>query len=221
MSIRPPRSGAIVSLSQRTSWIGRVGIAAVAGLLTALFVVATVAFGHAELATAKPADKSTVTAPLAEIVMTFTEPVAPSNSSIKLVDSSNKVVVDGSTVDSGDAKTMRLALPSTLAPGAYSVRWTTKSALDGDLDHGTTTFTLNAAPSVPPSSPPSASPSAAAPSASAAPSAAFSIAPAPSASAPPTAPASSTSDAVIPVVVALIVLVALGTWLLRSRARAR
>jgi methionine-rich copper-binding protein CopC len=221
MSIRRPLSGAIVNLSLRGSRTSRVGFAVVAGLVTALLIAATVALGHAELATVTPADKSTVTAPLAEIVMTFTEPVAPANSSIKLVDSSNKVVVDGSTVDAGDAKTMRLAVPSALPPGAYTVRWTTKSALDGDLYHGTTAFTLNAAPSVPPPSPPSASPSAAAASASAAPSASSSIAPAPSASAAPAIPASSTGDAVIPVVVALIVLAGLGLWLLRSRARAR
>jgi hypothetical protein len=148
--------------------------------------------------------------------MTFTEPVAPANSSIKLVDSSNTVVVEGSTVDTGDAKTMRLALPSTLTPGAYTVRWTTKSALDGDLDHGTTTFTLSAATS----SAPSAAPSQPAPSASTAPaSAAVSAVPSPAPSAPPATPATSTTDAVIPVIVVLIALAALGLWFMRGRSR--
>jgi methionine-rich copper-binding protein CopC len=187
----------------------------VAGLATTLLAPA-VALAHAELNTATPADKSTVSAPLAEVVMTFTEPVAPANSSIKLVDSNNKVVVEGSTVDAGDAKTMRLALPSTLAPGAYTVRWTTKSALDGDLDHGTTTFTLVAAASAAPS----AAPSQPAPSASTAPSsAAVSAAPSPAPSAPPTTSATSTTDAVIPVIVVLIALASLGLWFMRGRSR--
>ena len=76
-----------------------------AGLMTGTVVA------HAELDTVTPADKSTVQSP-AEIVMTFTEPLKPANSSIKLVDPSGVVVVQGSTVDASDAKTMRLELPT-------------------------------------------------------------------------------------------------------------
>ena len=192
----------------------------VIGLLLLLSALpAAIALGHAELDTATPKDKATVNGPLAEVVMTFTEPVKPANSSLKLVDSGGKVVVEGSTVDASDAKTMHLALPATLPAGTYTVRWTTASALDGDLDHGTTTFTLNAAPSVAPSAPPTTLPSEAAASPSTAASVAPSVAPSPSPSSPPTSPATSTSDAVIPVVVALIVLAGLGLWLLRGRSR--
>lgn len=176
------------------------------------------ALGHAELATVTPPDKSSVDAPPAEIVMTFTEPLKPANSSIKLLDTANKVVAEGSTVDAADPKTMRLAVPAALPIGTFTARWTSTSALDGDVDHGTTTFTYAIGP-VPGTVPPSAdagatgaSPSAPAPVPSAGPSAAS--------SAPPTAPATSTSDAVIPIVVALIVLAGLGVWLLRGRSRA-
>lgn len=185
--------------------------------LLAVLVTGTV-LGHAELATVTPADKSSITAPPSEIVMTFTEPLKPANSSVKLVNANDKVVVEGSTVDAGDPKTMRLAVPVDLGVGTYTVRWTSASALDGDLDHGTTTFTYAVGPSpespgstvgASPSIAPSVAPSAAAPSAS--------VGPAPSSA--PTAPATSTSDAVIPIVVALIVLAALGLWLLRARSR--
>jgi methionine-rich copper-binding protein CopC len=204
MSIRTPLAGAIV-----------------AGLVTALLVPA-IALAHAELDKATPADKSTVQGSPTEILMTFTEAVDPAKSSIKLVDASGAVVADGSTVSSGNPKLIRLAISTVLAPATYTVRWTTASAVDGDLDHGTTTFTVAAAASVEPSA--STAPSAPTASSSAAASVApSSVAPsvAPSPSSPPTTPATSTNDAVIPIIVALILLVGLGAWLLRSRARAR
>jgi methionine-rich copper-binding protein CopC len=218
MSIRPPLSGAIVHLSLRGSRTGRVGFAVVAGLVTALLIAATVAFGHAELATVTPADKSTVQGSPTEIVMTFVQNLDPAKSSIVVVDSANKVVVKGGTVPAGQKREMDLAITTPLAPGTYTIRWTTFSTEDGETARGTTTFTVTAPP---PSAAPSAAPSASAVAPSAAPSAAPSVAASAPPSTPPTTPATSTSDAVIPVVVALIVLAGLGMWLLRSRARAR
>jgi methionine-rich copper-binding protein CopC len=175
---------------------------------------AATVLAHAELDTVTPADKSSVSAVPAEVVMTFTEPLKPANSSIKLVNTSNQVVADGSTVDATDPKTMRLRLPGDLPIGTYTARWTSASALDGDLDHGTTSFTFAVGPE-----PGSPSPTATiAPSGSASPSA-TAIAASAVASAPPATPATSTGDLVIPIVVALILLAALGAWLLRGRAR--
>ena len=185
------------------------GILILSALLTAL--VAGIALGHAELATVVPADGSSVANPPSEIVMTFTEPLDPAKSSIKLVDTNGNVVAEGSTVDASDPKTMRLALPD-LPIGTYTARWTSSSALDGDLDHGTTSFTTGAVGPSPGSPQPTA--------ASVAPSVEVSGASSVSASAPPTAPASSASDAIIPIVVALLVLAGLGAWLLRGRMRA-
>jgi methionine-rich copper-binding protein CopC len=201
MSIRTPLAGAIV-----------------AGLVTALLVPA-IALAHAELDKATPADKSTVQGSPTEILMTFTEAVDPAKSSIKLVDASGAVVADGSTVSSGNPKLIRLAISTVLAPATYTVRWTTASAVDGDLDHGTTTFTVAAAASVAPSASTAPAASSSAAASVAPPSDAPSVAPLPSS--PPTTPATSTNDAVIPIIVALILLVGLGAWLLRSRARAR
>jgi len=186
-------------------------------LLSGLSPVAVL--GHAELATASPADKSTVAGSPPELVFTFTEPVDPAKSSLKLVNSANAIVAQGSTVDPADAKKMHLVVPPQ-PPGAYTVRWTTASALDGDIAHGETTFTIVAAspsPSVAPSTAPSASAEPSTPNPSAA-AASPSPPPSPSPSAG-TTPTSSSSDAVIPVIVALIVLAVLGLWLLRSRSR--
>ena len=189
----------------------------VAGLAALVLLIAlgpTVVLGHAELATASPADKATVTGSPPEIVFAFTEPVVPAKSSLKLVDSAGRIVAEGSTVDPTDAKTMRLAV-SPQPPGTYTVRWTTASALDGDLDHGTTTVTIATAspsPTIAASATPSASVAASeAPSPSA-----VSVSPTPSGD---TGTPTSTGDAVIPVIAALVILGAFGLWLLRGRSR--
>jgi copper resistance protein C len=190
--------------------------AVLSAVIILLIVGPSAVLGHAELDTASPGDKSTVTGSPPELVFTFTEPVDPAKSSLKLVNSSGAIVAQGSTVDPADAKKMHLVVPPQ-PPGAYTVRWTTASALDGDLDHGETTYTIVAAspsPSVAPSA--SASASAAASEPASPSSATASPSPSPSGgSGTPT----STDDAVIPVIAAIVVLAALGLWLLRSRSR--
>jgi len=172
--------------------------------------------GHAELDTMTPATGSTVTAAPAQIVATFTEPLDPAKSSLVLVTSGGAQVASGGVVAADDAKKMTLALPS-LAAGAYEIRWTTASALDGDLDRGTTTFTYApAAPSASPSSAASATPVASA-AATPSPSIAATVAPSPSGTGQPAS--ASTSDLIIPIVVAVILIAGLGYWLLRGRAR--
>jgi len=188
-------------------------IAPVAAHIVTVAIFPAVVLGHAELATASPADRSTVTTPPSEIVFTFTEPLVPAKSSLKLVDGAGKIVAQDSTVDAANARTMRLVL-SQLPPGPYTIRWTTASALDGDIAHGTTSFTL-AAPTPSLIQAPSAGSSASV--ASPAPS---SVAAVPS---PPpsggTGIPTSTADAIIPVIAAVIIVAALGLWLRRGRSR--
>jgi methionine-rich copper-binding protein CopC len=174
--------------------------------------------GHAELDTINPADKSSGPPP-AQIVGTFVQNLDPTKSNFRIVNAGNTVVAEGGVVDPASPRRMTLTL-SPLPPGAYRIRWTTFSTEDGELAHGETTFTIVAAspsPSLAPSvSPvPSVAPSeAASPSASAVPSAS----PSPSGgSGTPTS--TSTSDAVIPVIAALVILAVLGLWLLRGRRR--
>jgi methionine-rich copper-binding protein CopC len=186
----------------------------------ALLLLAPAAvLAHAELDTVTPADKSTVQGSPTEIVMTFVQDLDPAKSSIRIVDAAGSVIVQGGTVPAGRPREMDLAIDTPLAPGAYQIRWITFSSEDGERDSGTTSFTVEAAPSPSPTLSPSAAPASAVPSV--APSAAPSIAPTVSPSPPPTAPAASTSDAVIPIVVVLIVLAGLGAWLLRNRSRGR
>jgi len=195
--------------------ISRRAVAALLAIVLLVAVPPNVALGHAELDTASPADKSTVASSPPQLVFTFTEPLDPKASSLRLVDASGAVVAQGGTVDPTNAKKMTLVVPPQ-PPGRYTVRWTTKSALDGDIDRGTTTFTI-AAPSPSPSEIPSAQPSPSASAAAASPSASVAV-PSPSPSGG-TGTTTSTSDAVIPVIAALIVLAALGLWLLRGRSR--
>lgn len=173
--------------------------------------------GHAELSTVTPADKSTVGGPPPEIVMTFTETLDPGRSTIRLLDAAGTLVVEGGTVDPGDdVATMRLAVPANLAPGTYTIRWTSFSTEDNEQDRGTTTFTLTpsaAPPTTQPSNPPVDAPSASAPPASVVPSTA------PSPSAPPTTPTASAGDALIPIIVVVVAIIGIGVWLARGRAR--
>jgi methionine-rich copper-binding protein CopC len=206
-----------------TSHPPRRPVAALSGALLCLVLVAPgIALGHAELDTVTPADKSSVAAP-SEIVMMFTETLDPSGSNIRLVDPSGAVVAQGGTIDQSSPKTMTLALAS-IAPGTYTIRWTSKSAQDGDIARGTTTFTATAATPPPTASPPPSiepSGSAAEPSPSTSPSTPASpsapgAAPSPSGG---TGTTTSSTDALIPIVVVLVVLVGLGAWLLRNRSR--
>jgi copper resistance protein C len=181
-------------------------------LLAQLFVP-TLASAHAALVTISPADQSTGPAPT-QIVGTFAENLDPSKSSFTLLDASGAVVAQGGEVVSDDVRRMTLTLTQTLAPGAYTIRWTTFSTEDKELARGTTTFTVvavapseSALPSVGPTEGPSLAPSVVP-----------SVAPSPSAS--PTTPATSASDALIPIAAVLVLLVAAGAWLLRGRSRA-
>ena len=194
----------------------RVTVALIPAVLWLIFG-ATAVQAHAELDTITPADKSSGPAPT-EIVATFTEDLDPSASNLKVVDSSGAVLVQGGTVDATNKKQMTLSLGSTvLGPGAYTIRWQSKSADDGDLDRNVTTFTVTAAASASPSVAPSVEASASAPaSASAAPSVASSPSPSPSASGG-TGTATSSTDALIPILAVVVVIALLGLWLLRGR----
>ena len=181
----------------------------------ALFALPAAVLAHAELDTVSPADGTTVTKVLTEIAMTFTEDLDPAKSSIVLAKAGGAQVQSGGVVSADDLKRMTLAI-TDLAAGPYEIRWTSASAEDGDIARGTTHFTY--APPNPTESDilPTESPSeAASPTAVPSPSV---TAPSPSPSAAGT-PAASTSDVLIPIVVAIVVVGVLGAWLLRGRSR--
>ena len=170
-----------------------------------------VAAAHSELESANPADGAVLDASPPEIVLTFSETLDPQKSSISLRDASGAEVA-GARVDPDDDTVMRLT-PPTLAPGAYEIRWTSV-AEDGDLLRGTVHFEVAAAEvTSSPTAEPSESPSAVA-TASAGPTTAPS--PSPSAAGGQTA---SSSDVILPILAAIVLIAVLGAWLLRNRAR--
>jgi methionine-rich copper-binding protein CopC len=183
-------------------------------VLASLFPAAVLA--HAELETSDPADGSTVEVAPTEIVMTFTQDLDPSQSSIVVVAGGTQIATGGE-IDAAEPRRMTLALPP-LEPGAFEVRWTSRSAEDGELVRGVTTFTYAPAPTPSPSptSAPSATP---APTPPPTPSPSPTASPAPSPSAD-TTPTSSTADILLPIVVAILVIAGLGYWLLRRRSGA-
>jgi copper resistance protein C len=166
---------------------------------------------HAELETADPPDGAVLAAPPAEIVLTFTEGLDVSKSSLTLHDSSGAKVADGA-VDPAAADTMRLVPPSSLAPGTYEIRWTAAAA-DGHVENDTLHFELTAptpSPTPSPTPEPSATP---VPSATPSPTAT----PSPS---PSTSPTGGTgADQLLPILAALVVIGVLGGVLLRGRLR--
>lgn len=184
--------------------------------VVALFALPAAVLAHAELDTVSPADGTAVTKVLTEIAMTFTEDLDPEKSSIVLAKAGGAQVQSGGVVSPDDLKRMTLAI-TDLAAGSYEIRWTSASAEDGDIARGTTHFTY-APPGPTENDFLTPSPSAPSPSPSTSPSASPSVVPSPSPSAAGT-PAASTSDVLIPIVVAIVVVGLLGAWLLRGRSR--
>jgi methionine-rich copper-binding protein CopC len=186
-----------------------------ASLLLILLPVAVVA--HAELDTISPADKSSGPPPQ-QIVGTFIQNLDPAKSNFRVVNPANGVVAEGGEVDSNNPRRMTLSL-SPLAPGVYTIRWTTVSTEDGELDRGETTFTVVAASASPSATPVPSASAALSASPSAAPASALpSLAPSPSPSGGSGTTTSST-DALIPIVAVLVILALLGLWLRRGRGR--
>lgn len=181
-----------------------------------MFAMPVVAFAHAELESASPADGAVLSAPPEEIVLTFTEALDPVKSHMELIGPAGTQVASG-VADPDNEAAMRID-PPELAPGAYEIRSTAVAAHDGALKREVLTFTITA-PSPTPTAAPTATPSArasASPSTSASPPQSAAPSPAPSAGGDATA---SSSDVLLPIIAALIVVLLLGAMLLRSRSR--
>jgi methionine-rich copper-binding protein CopC len=194
-----------------------------------LRVVAAVAFAllslpglvaaHAELVTPSPADKA-VSPPISEVSGLYSEAMTPNGSSILVKDATGATVMQG-TVDAAKNTRMVAHRVAPLGAGAYTVAWTSV-ALDGHIERGTWTFTVAAsAPSASTPAAPSAAASSAAASQPAGPSAQASASNGPTAipSAAGGTTGSGTSDVLLPIIVALIILGAGAAYLLSRRGR--
>jgi methionine-rich copper-binding protein CopC len=107
---------------------GRRAAAARLVLVGALALAAApAALAHAHLVAAVPAAGSSASQ-VAELRVTFSEPVEAKFSSLKLVDGADQAVAVPGLADAGDAKVLMLRLEHPLSPGRYRVDWSVLTA---------------------------------------------------------------------------------------------
>jgi copper resistance protein C len=199
-----------------TSRTSRRRLGAVVVALAAILIVPTAVAAHAELQTATPKDGATVAGSPPAISGTYSEAMTTSGSSLVLLGPDGKQVATGG-VDPANNKRMAIDPVPDLVPGTYTVKSTTKSAADGDVDRKEWSFTVVPAPTPTPTLAPSAtaSPRVTAPPASA--STTPNASPAPSAVVD--GRSSSGGDVVLPIMAALAIVAAGGALLLGRRGR--
>ena len=185
----------------------------------ALIALPSVVAAHAEFERSTPEDGETVQGSPNVIRAFFTEELAD-GSEMALLDGSGTTVATG-TIDSADPTRMRID-PPDLETGDYEVQWKA-FADDGHLETGTFTFTVSAPVTPPPSlSPASSSPVSEPPAESAAPSVSVPITPSPTEGEPtPPANAAGTSDVLLPIVAAVVIVGIIGGYLLMRRRPAQ
>ena len=187
---------------------------ALVAIVLAALILPTAVLAHAELETATPANKSTVTEPVAEISGIYSEAMKPEGSSLVVKDASGTQVAKGGVDPANDLR--MVATPaSPLGNGTFTVESTTL-AEDGDIEHATWTFTVAIAATTTPSAAASAASSAAPTSATATPVATVAPAPSPSGDGSTTG---SGGDVILPIIVALVALGAGAAYLLTRRNR--
>ncbi len=191
-----------------------------AAAVTVMSAFPASALAHAELTRTIPADGATVTEPVTFVSGRYTEDLTP-GSNLNILDAGGNTVATGA-VDPDDDRVMVARPASPLTDGAYTVRSTAISSVDGHPERDTWTFTVAIAASPAPSPSPTAGSSAPAttsPTPEASPSADPSVSPTPTASPDPGSPTTSTTDVLLPIVAALALVLLLGGFLL-SRSRA-
>lgn len=194
--------------------------ASVAALSLLLLLHASPALAHAALVSASPGPGDEVTGSPDELVAQFNQNLDPSRTSIEVRDASGATVARGGELGAGPRE-FRLALPD-LAPGEYTVRWTSFSAEDGELARDTYAFTVVATVSPSPSPTVTPTPLASEPASQpVAPTGSSSTSP--SASEPPVVDGGGTTNStdasvILPIVAALVIVGGIAAWLVRRRA---
>jgi methionine-rich copper-binding protein CopC len=196
-------------------------LAAIAGL-SLLLLLPTSVVAHAELDRARPEDGATVEGTPDEVVGRFTQDIDPDGSSMLLRDPAGTTIAEGALDPDNDRRRVIGDLPD-LAPGEYTVRWTTNSAEDGEIARGTWSFTVVAAPTVSPTATPTPSATATAvasatPAVTEAPTPTPESSPTPGPTAPPSG-ASGGGDVVLPIIAGLAIVAVAGGYLLTRRGR--
>jgi methionine-rich copper-binding protein CopC len=189
----------------------RVAALVLSGAIAALLVPG-LALAHADLETATPADKSTVTEPVVEVSGIYSEAMTPDGSSLVIKDAAGATVARG-TVDPEDDTRMVATPAAPLGSGVYTVESTAVST-DGHAERTTWTFTVAVVATPTPTT--SAAPTTAPTPAAATPLPSVAPTPVPSAD---TSPTGSGSDVLLPIVVALVILGGGAAYLLSRRNR--
>lgn len=109
--------------------------------MAAAVVASPFASAHASLKSSTPAADATVTAPPAEVTLTFNEKIEPAFSSVTVADGQGKnVAADKAKVDGANPAMLRLAVPALVA-GTYTVNWAV-AGHDGHRRKGEFKFTV-------------------------------------------------------------------------------
>lgn len=98
---------------------------------------------HAELLSSDPAAASVLAASPGEIVLTFTEPVDPTEDAVRLVDAGGAPVETGEVTQDLGSESITAAIAGELADGSYVVAWSVVSA-DSHPIRGAFVFSVGA-----------------------------------------------------------------------------
>lgn len=187
--------------------------------LGALIALPAGVAAHAEFERSTPEDGETVQGSPNVIRAFFSEELGD-GSEMALLDEDGATLATG-TIDPANATRLRMD-PPDLQPGDYEVQW--KSfADDGHLETGTFTFTVSAPVTPAPSLAPTPSEEVSAPpSPSAAPTVSAPAVPSPTAAQPtPPTNAAGANDVLLPIIAAVVIVGALGGYLLMRGRPAR
>jgi copper resistance protein C len=112
----------------------------VLALAAAVCLIGNAAFAHAFLERASPAVGSEIAAGPASLTLTFTEPIEPSFSSVRVTDASGGRVDQGSLNARAGGRGLSIGL-KPLSPGVYKVEWHVTS-VDTHKTDGHFSFTV-------------------------------------------------------------------------------
>jgi len=107
---------------------------------TAACLMAGAAYAHALLDRASPAVGSEVSSPPSMVTLTYTEPVEPLFSTVRVTNGSGARMDEGKPVAQDDGRVLSVKL-KPLLPGSYSVEWHVTS-VDTHKTKGHFTFTV-------------------------------------------------------------------------------
>jgi copper transport protein len=129
--------------------VGRRGVTVVGLAVWLLLLLAGVASAHAELIETNPANGAHLDRAPREVVLRFSETVAPVRGGFSVLDRSGKAIAQpvAGSVD-GDGGRVRMPLPDPLGDGVYVVNWRVVSA-DSHPVHGAFVFSVGTAQAAP------------------------------------------------------------------------